>query len=169
MSVSKELTHLDKQGQASMVDVGAKPSSHRRAVAGGHIVMHADTLSKIKNNTHKKGDVLCCARLAGIMAAKKTADVIPLCHSLSLTAIQLSFQLQEQLPAVYVTAATEVYDRTGAEMEALNAVQVALLTIYDMCKAVDRGMLIKDVHLIEKSGGSSGDWHQPNRPKQKTP
>lgn len=141
-----------------MVDVGGKPVSHRRAVACGHIVMQAETLRKIRSNTHKKGDVLACARLAGIMAAKKTSDLVPLCHPLPLTSIQLSFELQDKPSAVRVVAEVETHGRTGVEMEALHAVQIALLSIYDMCKAVDRGMVMEDVQLLEKAGGRSGDW-----------
>lgn len=159
--MGKELTHLDTQGKANMVDVGDKPISHRRALACGHVVMQAETLSKIRNNTHKKGDVLACARLAGVMAAKKTAELVPLCHPLPLTKVRLSFELRDDPPSVYSTAEAETHGRTGVEMEALNAVQVALLCIYDMCKAVDRGMVIKDVQLLEKTGGRSGDWRRP--------
>ena len=155
----KKLSHLDKQGKAHMVDVGDKPVSRRRAVATGEITMRADTLAKITNNEHQKGDVLACARLAGIMAAKKTSELIPLCHPLSVTAIDISFTLHDEPPCVRCTASAETHERTGVEMEALSAVHIALLTIYDMCKGVDRGMCMQNIHLLEKSGGRSGDWH----------
>ncbi len=141
-----------------MVDVGDKASTHRIAVAQGHISMQADTLMLIREGKHKKGDVLGVARVAGIMAAKKTADVIPLCHPLALTRVDIALNLMDI--GVECTATVETRGQTGVEMEALNAVQVTLLTIYDMCKAVDRGMTIETVRLLQKSGGKSGDWQR---------
>lgn len=153
-----KLTHFNQSGQAHMVDVGNKPSSHRIAIAEGRITMQPATLALIMEGTHKKGDVLGIARVAGIMAAKKTADLIPLCHPLSLTHIDIQLAPRPDDNAVYCQSRVETVDQTGVEMEALNAVQVTLLTIYDMCKAVDRGMRIESVQLLEKSGGKSGSW-----------
>jgi cyclic pyranopterin phosphate synthase len=151
------LTHFDAQGQAHMVDVGAKPATHRVAVATGCIEMQAATLALIESGTAKKGDVLGVARIAGIQAAKKTSDLIPLCHPLALTRVAVDFELAgDGTPQVRCTATVETVGPTGVEMEALTAVQVALLTIYDMCKAVDRGMTITHVHVLEKHGGKSG-------------
>ena len=141
-----------------MVDVGDKPVSHRVAVAEGTIHMQPETLDLILQGKHKKGDVLGIARTAGIMAAKKTAELIPLCHPVSITRIEIELAPQKNNNAVYCRATTETRDRTGVEMEALTAVQITLLTIYDMCKAVDRGMTITDVRLLRKSGGKSGHW-----------
>ncbi len=141
-----------------MVDVGDKPVSQRQAVAEGSIYMQADTLKLILEGKHKKGDVLGIARVAGIMAAKKTADLIPLCHPISITHIEIDLQPRKGDNAIYCRAVTETRDQTGVEMEALTAVQIALLTIYDMCKAVDRGMKITDIQLLEKTGGKSGHW-----------
>ena len=155
-----ELTHLDQHGHARMVDVGDKAASHRRAVAQGRIAMHADTLALIAAGTHKKGDVLAVARVAGIMAAKKTPELIPLCHSLQLTRVEIELTLDHAAPAVCCRALTETHGPTGVEIEALTAVQIALLTVYDMCKAVDRGMVISDIGLVSKSGGRSGDWQR---------
>ncbi|KLN54678.1 cyclic pyranopterin monophosphate synthase MoaC [Variovorax paradoxus] len=154
------LTHFDAQGQAHMVDVAAKPATHRVAVATGRIEMQPATLALIESGTAKKGDVLGIARIAGIQAAKKTSDLIPLCHPLALTRVALAFALAEKgnAPQVVCTATVETVGPTGVEMEALTAVQVALLTIYDMCKAVDRGMRITDVHVLEKHGGKSGSY-----------
>lgn len=153
-----KLTHFNSQGEAHMVDVGDKPVSQRRAVAEGSIFMQADTLKLILEGKHKKGDVLGIARVAGIMAAKKTADLIPLCHPISITHIEIELQPRKEDGAIYCRAVTETRDQTGVEMEALSAVQIALLTIYDMCKAVDRGMKITDIQLLEKTGGKSGHW-----------
>lgn len=153
-----ELTHLDQQGHARMVDVGDKASTHRRAVASGRILMQAQTLAQIAAGTHKKGDVLAVARVAGIMAAKKTPDLIPLCHPIALTKVEIELVLEHQPPAVHCRGTAETLGQTGVEIEALTAVQIALLTVYDMCKAVDRGMLITDVGLDAKSGGRSGSW-----------
>ena len=153
------LTHFDAQGQAHMVDVGAKPATHRTAVATGRIEMKAETLALIESGTAKKGDVLGIARIAGIMAAKKTSDLIPLCHPLALTRVAVEFDLQHgETPEVQCTATVETVGPTGVEMEALTAVQVALLTIYDMCKAVDRGMVLRQTHVVEKHGGKSGSY-----------
>ncbi len=141
-----------------MVDVGEKPSTARRAVAQGRIVMQPDTLKLIEHGGHKKGDVLGIARVAAIMAAKKTSDLIPLCHSIPVTAIEIDFRFDNENHSVYCQATVSTQAQTGIEMEALVAVQIALLTIYDMCKAVDRAMSIAEVQLIEKSGGKSGHW-----------
>ncbi|MFN4117837.1 cyclic pyranopterin monophosphate synthase MoaC [Acidovorax sp.] len=149
------LTHFDAQGQAHMVDVSAKPATHRIAVANGRIEMHPATLAIIKAGTAKKGDVLGVARIAGIMAAKKTSDLIPLCHPLALTRVAVEFELAPSGQAVQCTATVETVGPTGVEMEALTAVQVALLTIYDMCKAVDRNMAIEGVRVTQKRGGKS--------------
>lgn len=155
-----KLTHFDQKGNAHMVDVAAKAITHRRAVASGRINMQPDTFQLIQQGGHKKGDVLAVARVAGIMAAKKTADLIPLCHPLSLSHISIDFTLDSAQNCVTCTAAVETDGKTGVEMEALTAVQIALLTIYDMCKAVDRGMTLTDISLLEKSGGKSGDWQR---------
>ena len=156
------LTHFDAQGQAHMVDVAGKPSTHRVAVAGGRIDMQAATLAIIEAGTARKGDVLGIARIAGIQAAKKTSDLIPLCHALALTRVALDFESTQadptQAASVYCTATVETVGPTGVEMEALTAVQIALLTLYDMCKAVDRGMTITDVKLLQKHGGKSGSF-----------
>ena len=152
------LTHFDAQGQAHMVDVGAKLSTHRVAVAQGRIAMLPATLALVTAGTAKKGDVLGVARLAGIMAAKKTSDLIPLCHPIALTRVAVEFEVLEAQSMVVCRATAETVGPTGVEMEALTAVQVALLTIYDMCKAADRGMVISDVKLLEKHGGKSGSF-----------
>ena len=152
------LTHFDAQGQAHMVDVGSKSSTRRIAVATGRIDMMPATLALIQSGTAKKGDVLGIARIAGIQGAKKTSDLIPLCHPIALTRVAVDFEVQAATSSVTCTATAEVNGQTGVEMEALTAVQVALLTIYDMCKAVDRGMVITDVKLLEKHGGKSGHW-----------
>ena len=142
-----------------MVDVGNKDISHRIAIAQGTIRMQADTLDMIANGEHKKGDVLAIARIAGIMASKKAADAIPLCHPLALTKVSIEFTLAPETSSVHCIAQTEVHAKTGVEIEALHAVQVSLLTIYDMCKAVDRGMIIANVCLQHKSGGKSDDFN----------
>jgi cyclic pyranopterin phosphate synthase len=156
------LTHFDSQGQAHMVDVAAKAATHRIGVARGRIDMLPATLALVTSGSAKKGDVLGVARLAGIMAAKKTSDLIPLCHPLALTRVAVEFEVRDRAssaaPCVVCTATVETVGPTGVEMEALTAVQVALLTIYDMCKAVDRGMTINDVKLLEKHGGKSGSF-----------
>ncbi|MBU3559818.1 cyclic pyranopterin monophosphate synthase MoaC [Polynucleobacter sp. Nonnen-W13] len=153
-----KLTHFDPSGQAHMVNVGDKPHTHRIAVATGKITMLPETFDMIKAGTHKKGDVLGIARIAGIQASKKTSDLIPLCHPLALTHVSLEFVLNEDTSSITCQVRAETTGPTGVEMEALTAVQVALLTIYDMAKAVDRGMVMGDVHLLEKSGGKSGEW-----------
>lgn len=153
------LTHFDAQGQAHMVDVAAKPATHRVAVATGVIEMRAETLALIESGSAKKGDVLGVARIAGIQAAKKTSELIPLCHPLALTRVAVVFETAAApVPQVRCTATVETVGPTGVEMEALTAVQVALLTVYDMCKAADRGMTITGVHVVEKHGGKSGSW-----------
>jgi len=157
-----KLTHLDAAGNARMVDVGDKPATHRRAVATGHITMQAATLELIVSGGHKKGDVLAVARIAGIMAAKRTPDLVPLCHPIALTRVEVELRPDSEAGAVHVRASAETHGPTGVEIEALNAAQVALLTIYDMCKAVDRGMVIREVALEHKSGGRSGTWERGN-------
>ncbi|MGX5650625.1 cyclic pyranopterin monophosphate synthase MoaC [Hydrogenophaga borbori] len=152
------LTHFDAQGQAHMVDVGAKASTHRVAVAEGRITMQPETLALIESGTAKKGDVLGVARLAGIMAAKKTSDLIPLCHPIALTRVAVDFSVDSASHSVLCTATAECTGQTGVEMEALTAASVALLTIYDMCKAVDRGMVMGGIRLREKRGGKSGGF-----------
>jgi cyclic pyranopterin phosphate synthase len=156
---SDGLTHFDATGQAHMVDVGAKDETHRIAVASGVIRMKPETLAIIQSGTAKKGDVLGIARVAAIIAAKKTSDLIPLCHPLALTRVKVDFDVSVEDSSVWCTAQVETFGKTGVEMEALTAVQIGLLTIYDMCKAVDRGMVISDVRVKEKHGGKSGDWH----------
>ncbi|TCO80242.1 cyclic pyranopterin monophosphate synthase subunit MoaC [Plasticicumulans lactativorans] len=155
-----ELTHFNAAGEAHMVDVGHKPDTRRVAVAEGRIRMHADTLERIRAGTHRKGDVLGIARIAAIMATKRTADLIPLCHPIALTHVEVSFDLDVADGAVRCRVTTETVGPTGVEMEALTGVQIALLTIYDMCKALDRGMCIDGVGLLEKSGGRSGHWRR---------
>ena len=161
MASSPELTHFDSQGQAHMVDVAAKAATHRVAVAQGRIVMNSATLSIILEGSAKKGDVLGIARIAGIMAAKKTSDLIPLCHPLALTRVTIDFLPQQGDSSITCHATVETVGPTGVEMEALTAVQVALLTIYDMCKAVDRAMVMTDVRVLEKHGGKSGSFVNP--------
>lgn len=153
-----DLTHFNQAGEAHMVDVGAKEITKRIAVAEGQINMLETTLELIKQGNHKKGDVLGIARIASIMAAKRTSDLIPLCHPLALTKVSVDFKILDDEVAVQCRAQVETSGQTGVEMEALTAVQVALLTIYDMCKAVDRGMIMTDVRLLEKAGGKSGHW-----------
>ena len=153
-----KLTHFDTSGQAHMVNVGDKPNTHRVAVATGKITMLPATFEMVEAGNHKKGDVLGIARIAGIQASKRTSDLIPLCHPLALTHVSLEFQLNKADNSINCQVRAETTGPTGVEMEALTAVQVALLTIYDMCKAVDRGMVMGDVKLLEKSGGKSGTW-----------
>jgi cyclic pyranopterin phosphate synthase len=155
------LTHFDAAGQAHMVDVGAKTETARLARASGHIRMQPATFELIRAGSAKKGDVLGVARIAGIQAAKRTADLIPLCHPIPLTRVAIEFELDEANNSVACTATTETFGRTGVEMEALTAATAALLTIYDMCKAADRGMVIESVRLLEKAGGKSGRWTAP--------
>lgn len=154
-----ELTHLDAQGKARMVDVGGKAATQRVAVASGRIRMSAEALAAIRDGAVPKGDVLAAARIAGIMAAKKTAELIPLCHPLALDSVTLDFAIEDG--GVTATATAALTGKTGVEMEALTATSVALLTIYDMAKALDKGMVIDGVRLIEKRGGKSGDWRAP--------
>ncbi len=155
-ATSSPLTHFDREGQAHMVDVSAKASTHRVAVAQGRITMLPATLALIQGGNAKKGDVLGIARIAGIQGAKKTSDLIPLCHPVGLTRVAVEFEVEAQASSVLCRATAECTGQTGVEMEALSAVSVALLTIYDMCKAVDRGMVIGGVQLMEKTGGKSG-------------
>jgi cyclic pyranopterin phosphate synthase len=152
------LTHFDASGEAHMVDVGDKSETRRVAIARGSIVMLPATLALIRDGKAKKGDVLGVARIAAIQGAKRTSDLIPLCHPLALTRVTVDFSIDETLPGVFCEVRVETVGRTGVEMEALTAVQVGLLTVYDMCKAVDRGMTITDVKVLEKHGGKSGDW-----------
>ena len=155
-----KLTHFNKSGEAHMVDVGNKPDTQRIAVAEGVIKMLPETLKLIVEGRHGKGDVLGIARVAGIMAAKKTSDLVPLCHPLAISKVAVDLEIQNEHNAVLCRATVHTNGQTGVEMEALTAVQIALLTVYDMCKAVDRGMTITDVRLMEKSGGKSGVWHR---------
>ncbi len=153
-----ELTHFDRDGNAVMVDVGAKEETAREATAAGRVLMEPETLALIQGGGVAKGDVLGVARLAGIMAAKRTPDLIPLCHPLALTAVEVELACRADPPSVEITATCRLRGRTGVEMEALTAVSVAALTVYDMCKAVDRGMRITDIRLRHKSGGKSGSF-----------
>ena len=152
------LTHFDAQGQAHMVDVAAKEVTHRVAVASGSIRMQAATLALIAGGTAKKGDVIGVARIAAIQGAKRTADLVPLCHPLPITRVVVDFVLDVEKSAVHCNAQVESIGRTGVEMEALTAVQIGLLTVYDMCKAADRGMVMTDIRVLEKRGGKSGEW-----------
>jgi cyclic pyranopterin phosphate synthase len=156
----RRLTHLDKAGTANMVDVSEKAVSGRVAVAEGAVVMAGKTLDLVRSGNAKKGDVIATARIAGIMAAKRTHELIPLCHPIALSAISLEIEPDDALPGLRVRATARVADRTGVEMEALTAVSVACLTIYDMAKAVDRGMTITAIRLVEKRGGRSGTWRR---------
>ena len=156
--MSSALTHFDTQGQAHMVDVAAKDVTHRVARASGVIRMQPATLALIASGSAKKGDVLGIARIAAIQGAKRTADLVPLCHPLPITRVAVEFELDAEASLVRCTAQVETLGRTGVEMEALTAVQVGLLTVYDMCKAADRGMVMGDIRLLRKSGGQSGDW-----------
>jgi cyclic pyranopterin phosphate synthase len=158
MAQGTVLTHLDPSGQANMVDVSAKPATERVAIAEGAVVMRPETLAIVRAGEAKKGDVLGTARLAGIMASKKTHDLIPLCHPLLLTKVAVDIVPDDALPGVRVSATVKVSGQTGVEMEALTAVSVACLTVYDMVKAVDRGMRIEGIRLVEKSGGASGPF-----------
>ena len=158
--MTDKLTHLDEHGNAHMVDVADKAVTHRRAVAGAFVEMCPETLALIVGGTAKKGDVLAAARIAGILAAKRTSDLIPLCHPLSLTrvSVELGPGDDSARPGIAITTTAETDGKTGVEMEALTAASVAALTVYDMCKAVDRGMVISDVRLLSKEGGKSGTW-----------
>ena len=154
------LSHFDQQGQAHMVDVGNKADTHRIAVASGTIRMQPATLAVIQSGTAKKGDVLGIARIAAIMASKRTSDLIPLCHPLALTHVSVEFEVNVEQASITCQARVETQGKTGVEMEALTAVQVGLLTIYDMSKAIDRGMVMTDIRVQEKHGGKSGSWSQ---------
>ncbi len=153
-----KLTHFDNSGQAYMVDVGDKLQTKRRAVASGIISMLPSTLKLILQGDAKKGDVLGIARIAAIQASKKTSDLIPLCHPIALTQVSITFEVDEKTTTITCTATCETTGQTGVEMEALTAVNIGLLTIYDMCKAADRGMIMSEIKLLEKTGGKSGDW-----------
>ena len=153
-----QLNHFNQRGEAHMVDVGEKNITQRIAIAEGTIQMQAETLQRIVHGSHKKGDVLGVARIAGVMAAKKTADLIPLCHPLQLTHVNIQLNADEIKQTVHCIVEVKTDGKTGVEMEALTAVQITLLTIYDMCKAMDRGMSMSDISLVKKSGGKSGDW-----------
>jgi cyclic pyranopterin phosphate synthase len=155
-----EFTHFNAAGEAHMVDVGDKPETKRRAITEGRIAMQPETLAMILQGTHKKGDVLGIARVAGIMAAKKAPDLVPLCHPLSLTKVEITLTPEEGENSVHCQCHVETLGQTGVEIEALFATQVTLLTIYDMCKSVDRGMTISDIQLLEKAGGKSGVWER---------
>lgn len=156
-----ELSHINAKGDASMVDVAGKAVTERVAVAEGHVVMERGTLRLIEEGDAPKGDVLAAARIAGIMAAKRTSDLIPLCHPLALTKVQVDFELSPALPGVRVEAMAKAFGQTGVEMEALTAVSIACLTLYDMLKARDKGMRIEGMRLLTKTGGKSGDYHAP--------
>lgn len=156
--MDEHLTHLDDTGTARMVDVGAKPDTERVAVAAGAVYMQPETLRLIREGALKKGDVLTVARLAGIMGAKRTSELIPLCHPLPLTHLDIDVTLDEAANAVRITATARTIGKTGVEMEALTAVTTAALTVYDMAKAVDRGMRLSDIRLLEKHGGQHGDY-----------
>jgi cyclic pyranopterin phosphate synthase len=153
-----KLTHVDESGEARMVDVTAKDETHRMARARGAITMQSKTLELIRQNRIAKGDVVGVARVAGIMAAKRTAELIPLCHQIPLTEVNLEFELDENLPGIWVEAVARTTARTGVEMEAIVAVSVSLITLYDMAKGVDKGMALGQISLVEKRGGKSGDW-----------
>jgi len=155
------LTHLDDAGAAAMVDISAKPSTSREAIAEGRITMSPDALAAIREGAVKKGDVLATARIAGIMAAKKTSELIPLCHPLALSKVAVDFEFEDD--GIRVIALARLTGQTGVEMEALTAASVALLTIYDMAKAIDKSMVISNVQLLSKGGGKSGDWHRHDR------
>lgn len=157
-----DFTHFDDQGNAWMVDVGDKEETRREAVAKGSISMSRECFEKVKEKTMKKGDVLGVARIAGIMGAKKTSDLIPLCHILNLTKLAVEFELKEETCRIETVCTARTTGKTGVEMEALTGVSVALLTIYDMCKAVDKTMEIGEICLVHKSGGKSGEFHNPN-------
>jgi cyclic pyranopterin phosphate synthase len=160
-SPSNSFTHFDNSGQAHMVNIGDKAHTKRTAIASGCISMQASTLALIKNGDAKKGDVLGIARIAAIQGSKRTSDLIPLCHPISLTKVSVTFDINDKNTTIICTASTETTGQTGVEMEALTAVSVGLLTIYDMCKAADRDMTISDIKLLEKHGGKSGDWISP--------
>jgi len=153
-----DLTHFNASGEAYMVDVGGKKETVREGVADGRIYMQKETLDRIIKGDHKKGDVLGIARVAGVMATKRTAELVPLCHPLMITNVNIELEAEPDTNSVYCRSTVRCYGQTGVEIEAMNAVQIALLTVYDMCKAVDRFMRITDVCMLSKSGGKSGDW-----------
>ena len=155
-----KLNHFNQRGEAHMVDVGDKAVTQRIAVAEGKIYMQAETLQRILQGEHKKGDVLGIARVAGVMASKRTADLVPLCHPLQLTHVDIQLNVEEKEQYVHCVVEVKTAGQTGVEMEALTAVQVTLLTIYDMCKAMDRGMVMSEIRLLSKAGGKSGEWHR---------
>jgi cyclic pyranopterin phosphate synthase len=156
--MSTQLSHIDNQGKAKMVNVSHKEDTKRIAIAEGFVVIKAETLGSIQAGLMKKGDVLTVAQIAGIMAAKRTSELIPLCHPLMLTHVQVELEVDETLPGVHILATVGTTGKTGVEMEALTAVSVAALAVYDMAKAVEKTMVIKDIRLLEKHGGKSGDW-----------
>jgi len=158
--VDDQLNHFNQRGEAHMVDVGDKKTTQRRAVAEGYIYMQKETLQRILQGEHKKGDVLGVARIAGVMASKKTADLVPLCHPLQLTHVDIQLHADEEQHTVHCIVEVKTAGQTGVEMEALTAVQITLLTIYDMCKAMDRGMSMNNIALVSKAGGKSGEWRQ---------
>ena len=153
-----KLTHFDETGRAAMVDVSSKAVTNRKAIAIGHVKMSSETLALVQKGDNKKGDVFLVAELAGIMGAKRTSDLIPLCHPLPLSKVNVRIEISDSLPGLTVSAETKTSGQTGVEMEALTAVSIACLTIYDMLKAVDKHMIIGDIMLVEKLGGKSGDW-----------
>jgi len=159
----QKLTHFNKEGRARMVDVSGKNDSLRIAIAEGEIIMRSSTLKMIKDKEISKGDVLGVAQVAGIMAAKKTSEIIPMCHPLLLSSININFEIDEEKNRVIIQSQVKTIGKTGVEMEPLTAVSVAALTIYDMCKAVDKGMTIQDIHLVEKSGGQSGHYQEKSK------
>lgn len=157
---AKTLTHFDERGQAHMVDVGLKPETQRSATAEARVKMQSATLEHIEAGQMSKGDVLAVARLAAISGAKMTSQQIPLCHPVRITRVEVDFELLPELPGLSVRARVDAFDRTGPEMEAMSAASTAALTVYDMCKAIDRSMQVLELHLVHKSGGKSGDWHR---------
>lgn len=164
MNENRQLSHVNRDGEAHMVDVTDKVVTHRVATAEAKVKMQPDTLAMISNGAHAKGDVLAVARIAGIQGAKKCSELIPLCHPLALTSVEVKFEMDRPGSTITVTATCKLDGKTGVEMEALTAVSVASLTIYDMCKAVDKGIIIEGIRLIAKSGGKSGDWHAGDTP-----
>lgn len=160
MAISEDFTHFDARGSARMVDVGEKPKTQRTAIAAGRVRVNADTFALIRTGGVKKGDVLTVAQVAGIMAAKRTPDIIPMCHPIAITGVELSLSLNEVALAVDIEATVSCTGETGVEMEALTAVSAAALTVYDMCKAVQRDIVIEDIRLLRKSGGQSGDYER---------
>ncbi|MBI4685173.1 MAG: cyclic pyranopterin monophosphate synthase MoaC [Nitrospirae bacterium] len=160
----KKLTHIDKKGLPKMVDVGSKPSTQREAVAKGSVYMKKETFTLITEGSVQKGDVLSTAKIAGIMAAKRTADIIPLCHPLNITSADITFNLDKRKNRIVIESRVKITGQTGVEMEALTAVSAAALTIYDMCKAVDKEMTISDIMLVEKRSGKSGEFKRKNNP-----